>query len=80
MPVLMKQVLECFQGMRVRAYVDGTMGAGGHASAVVRAHPEMQTFVGFDVDPLAHDLARPRQGGKERVEGGVGGGGFAKFT
>ena len=64
MPVLMKQVLECFQGMRVRAYVDGTMGAGGHASAVVRAHPEMQTFVGFDVDPLAHALARPRQGGK----------------
>lgn len=61
-PVLMRQVLECFQGVRLRAYVDGTMGAGGHASAVVRAHPEMQTFVGFDVDPLAHDIARPRRG------------------
>ena len=59
-PVLMREVLECFRGRRVRTYVDGTMGAGGHASAMVRAHPEMETFVGFDVDPLAHAIARPR--------------------
>ena len=59
-PVLMRQVLDCFAGTEVRTYVDGTMGAGGHASAVVRAHPEMQTLVGFDVDPLAHAIARPR--------------------
>lgn len=58
--VLMRQVLECFEGRALRHYVDGTMGAGGHASAVVRAHPEMRAFVGFDVDPLAHALARPR--------------------
>lgn len=59
-PVLMRQVLECFESVHLRRYVDGTMGAGGHASAVVRAHPEMRTFVGFDVDPLAHELAKPR--------------------
>jgi 16S rRNA (cytosine1402-N4)-methyltransferase len=59
-PVLMRQVMECFEGRSVRAYVDGTMGAGGHASAMVRAHPEMRAFVGFDVDPAAHALARPR--------------------
>ena len=58
--VLMRQVLECFEGRALRHYVDGTMGAGGHASAVVRAHPEMRAFVGFDVDPLAHAIARPR--------------------
>ena len=56
----MRQVMECFEGRSVRAYVDGTMGAGGHASAMVRAHPEMRAFVGFDVDPAAHALARPR--------------------
>ena len=59
-PVLMRQVLECFDSVHLRRYVDGTMGAGGHASAVIRAHPEMRTFVGFDVDPLAHELAKPR--------------------
>ena len=51
--VLMRQVLECFEGRALRHHVDGTMGAGGHASAVVRAHPEMRAFVGFDVDPRA---------------------------
>jgi len=59
-PVLMRQVLECFQEVHLRRHVDGTMGAGGHASAVVRSHPEMRVFVGFDVDPLAHTLAKPR--------------------
>ena len=40
--------------------MDGTMGAGGHASAVLRAHPEVRAFVGLDVDPTAHDIAPPR--------------------
>ena len=59
-PVLMRQVLDAFDGRQVRCYVDGTMGAGGHASAIIRQHPELRTFVGFDVDPLAHSIARPR--------------------
>ena len=59
-PVLMRQVLDAFDGRSLRCYVDGTMGAGGHASAIIRAHPELRTFVGFDVDPLAHSIARPR--------------------
>ena len=60
LPVLMHQVLVAFDGRSLRCYVDGTMGAGGHASAIIRAHPELRTFVGFDVDPLAHSIARPR--------------------
>ena len=59
-PVLMRQVLDAFDGRSLRCYLDGTMGAGGHASAIIRAHPELRTFVGFDVDPLAHSIARPR--------------------
>ncbi|ACO69556.1 predicted protein [Micromonas commoda] len=48
-PVLMRQVLDAFDGRSLRCYVDGTMGAGGHASAIIRAHPELRTFVGFDL-------------------------------
>ena len=38
-PVLMREVLELFSPVKIRVYVDGTLGAGGHASAVMRAHP-----------------------------------------
>ena len=41
-PVLMRQVLDAFDGRSLRCYVDGTMGAGGHASAIIRAHPELK--------------------------------------
>jgi 16S rRNA (cytosine1402-N4)-methyltransferase len=67
-PVLMRQVLECFEHVHLHRFVDGTMGAGGHASSIVKNHPEMRAFIGFDVDPLAHALAKPRivQASKER--------------
>lgn len=44
----------------MQVYVDGTLGAGGHATAVVGEHPELRTLVGLDVDPLAHELAGAR--------------------
>lgn len=34
--------------------------AGGHSAALLSAHPEMQTFVGIDVDPTAHEIASAR--------------------
>lgn len=49
-----------FQDLSVRVYVDGTLGAGGHASEVVRRHPELETLVGFDLDPTAHAIAGQR--------------------
>ena len=49
-----------FQDLHIRFYVDGTLGAGGHASALVRRHPEVQTVVGFDLDPSAHQIASKR--------------------
>ena len=45
---------------RPQCHVDATLGAGGHASAVLAAHPETTTFVGLDQDPSAHALAEPR--------------------
>ncbi|KAG6545612.1 hypothetical protein Mapa_012966 [Marchantia paleacea] len=59
-PVLLKEVVDHFEGRRLLNYVDCTLGAGGHACSVLSAHSEMETFVGFDVDPVAHAEAEPR--------------------
>ena len=59
-PVLLEEIMGFFQESKVRVYVDGTLGAGGHASEVVRRHPELETLVGFDLDPTAHAIAGQR--------------------
>ncbi|KAJ9529825.1 hypothetical protein QJQ45_022231, partial [Haematococcus lacustris] len=52
-------------------YVDGTLGAGGHASAILSHHPvratgpellgvELRVLVGIDQDPNSHSLAQVR--------------------
>lgn len=70
--VMMDEVLEAFRDVETRAHVDGTLGAGGHASAMIEAHPEMERFIGFDVDASAHALARPRlERARERARGRV---------
>ncbi|KAL4854295.1 Ribosomal RNA small subunit methyltransferase H [Chlorella vulgaris] len=58
--VLLTEVLAAFEGCSVRRYVDGTLGAAGHATAMLRKHPEMESLVGFDLDPTAHQLAAAR--------------------
>ena len=37
-PVLLQEVLDFFTGMRVGIFIDGTLGAGGHAAATVAIH------------------------------------------
>jgi 16S rRNA (cytosine1402-N4)-methyltransferase len=59
-PVLLKQVLEAFAGSHLKVYADLTLGAGGHASAILEAHPEIEIFVGCDQDPYALDLAKQK--------------------
>ena len=59
-PVLMRQVLDCFSDVTLSTFIDCTIGAGGHSSSIVQRHPEMRRYIGFDVDPLAHMLAKPR--------------------
>lgn len=44
----------------LRVYVDGTLGAGGHASMVLREHQDLRVLVGVDLDPSALAVARPR--------------------
>lgn len=56
-PVLLREVLEVFAGRNLRVFFDGTLGAGGHARALLEAHPEIERYIGCDRDPRAHELA-----------------------
>lgn len=56
--VLRDEVLHLFEGKRIETYIDGTLGAGGHAKAVLTAHPEIRKCIGIDQDPDAMLIAR----------------------
>ncbi|XP_057799149.1 uncharacterized protein LOC131014985 isoform X2 [Salvia miltiorrhiza] len=56
-PVMLGEVLDAFASVSLKSFVDCTLGAGGHSAAIIQAHPEMEFYVGFDVDPVAHQIA-----------------------
>lgn len=58
--VLLDECVAAFNGLNLKTFVDGTLGAGGHACAILENHPEMQCFMGFDQDPQARALAEKR--------------------
>ncbi len=61
-PVLLSRCLELLGPAltgRQAVLVDATLGLGGHAAALLAAHPAL-TLVGLDRDPQALDLARQR--------------------
>ena len=59
-PVLLREILESFQEIPLRIFVDGTLGAGGHAEGILTENPGINTFIGIDQDPVALDIARQR--------------------
>jgi 16S rRNA (cytosine1402-N4)-methyltransferase len=59
-PVLLAEVLALFQERTLERFVDCTLGLGGHAAALLEAHPEMTLFVGCDQDPAAWEIASQR--------------------
>ncbi|XP_023768633.3 uncharacterized protein LOC111917201 [Lactuca sativa] len=59
-PVMLGEVLEVFDSLKLQTFVDCTLGAAGHSSAIIQAHPEMQSYVGLDFDPVAHEKAKAR--------------------
>eukprot|EP00878_Enallax_costatus_P033767 GHUV01037322.1.p1 GENE.GHUV01037322.1~~GHUV01037322.1.p1 ORF type:complete len:201 (+),score=25.92 GHUV01037322.1:218-820(+) len=58
--VLLREVLDNLNHMPIKVYVDCTLGAGGHMSAMIQQHPELVAAAGIDVDPTAHDIATGR--------------------
>ncbi len=55
-PVLLNEVIEVFAPCHLERFVDGTLGAGGHAMAILEHHPEVVEYIGVDRDEEA--LAR----------------------
>jgi 16S rRNA (cytosine1402-N4)-methyltransferase len=57
-PVMVEEVLHFLAARPGGVYVDGTVGAGGHAEAILRAAGGRCTLVGIDRDPDALTRAR----------------------
>ncbi len=55
--VLLAEVLEGLQPEKARFVVDGTVGAGGHAEAMLERMPEGSELLGLDQDPAALKIA-----------------------
>jgi len=56
--VLYKEIIHALQPRRGGRYVDGTLGAGGHARGILEACAPDGQLLGVDVDPQALAIAR----------------------
>lgn len=59
-PVLTEEILEVFKEGRMKIFVDGTLGAGGHAEAILTEHPEIEKYIGIDQDVEALKIAEKK--------------------
>jgi len=57
-PVLYKEIIHALQPHAGGRYVDGTLGAGGHARGIMEVSAPDGQLLGLDVDPQALVLAR----------------------
>ncbi len=57
-PVLYQEIIHALQPRRGGRYVDGTLGAGGHARGILEASAPDGQLLGLDVDPQALSIAR----------------------
>jgi 16S rRNA (cytosine1402-N4)-methyltransferase len=56
-PVLLAAVLKIFEHIQLKVFFEGTVGAGGHARAILEAHPEIERYLACDRDPAAQKIA-----------------------
>lgn len=57
-PIMVDEVLSLLKGLQIGVFFDGTLGAGGHAKAILTAHPEIQRYIGCDKDPESLAIAQ----------------------
>ena len=57
-PVLYQEIIHALQPKSPGCYIDGTVGAGGHARGVLEACAPAGRLLGLDLDPQALALAR----------------------
>lgn len=55
--VMLKEFLHFFQDKKLKVFFEGTVGAAGHAKALLQAHPEIEKYIGCDQDPVAFQIA-----------------------
>ena len=58
--VMVAECLKGFEGSLLTTFFEGTVGAGGHAEAILKAHPEIERYIGCDQDPEALQIAQSR--------------------
>ena len=59
-PVLYHEVLDALAPVSGNDYIDGTVGAGGHAEGILRASSPRGRLLGLDLDPEALAIAHQR--------------------
>lgn len=64
-PVMVVEVVDLFEPVPPGLVVDATVGGGGHATAILAAHPHL-SLVGLDADPDAVVAARAALAGAGR--------------
>jgi 16S rRNA (cytosine1402-N4)-methyltransferase len=72
-PVLYQETIAALAPQTGGIYIDGTVGAGGHAWGILKASAPSGQLLGLDVDPAALELAGKRLaefGERARVERG----------
>jgi 16S rRNA (cytosine1402-N4)-methyltransferase len=57
-PIMVGEVLSCLKDLEIGTFFDGTLGAGGHARAILEEHPEIIKYIGCDKDPEALEIAK----------------------
>ena len=62
-PVLYQEIILALKPNQAGRYVDGTLGAGGHAWGILEASSPGGLLLGMDVDPQALAIARERLAG-----------------
>ena len=58
LPVLYKTIITALQPKSPGRYIDGTLGAGGHAAGILTESAPDGQLLGFDLDPQALVIAR----------------------
>ena len=59
-PVLLDEVLEGLSPLPGQRFIDGTLGAGGHTEAILKAIAPHGQVLALDADPSALEIARRR--------------------